>query len=473
MAGNFLIRSRHETIFYFRRRIPVAAQAAFGRTVLILSLQTADRRLAAIRSRAIAAQTDAIFQKILMAKNPSPSDSFQLDFTYKIDFNDFGVPKSIFVDAMPEELDAVNDSIRTAIEATRRPEAPVPNTKPSGPQKPLTEAVSEYFAKSGLRPQSKATHKSKFNRATAFFGESKHVLDVDQAEFVRYCDHIIKAGGHLTTQGHYITTIATFLNWHRIRAGLQALTTKSLMPKRDTPETEDRDAYTLEQLQLVFNNAAQYRRRSPCKFWASIAPAFLGCRIEELAQVHLKTDFLKDDVEGIWYFVFDGRPDPDGVVRKSLKKLTSWRSVPIHEALVRHGFIDFLLQQRQVGHTRPFEAQWKPREVDEADVGRIIKWSHYISKWGGLELGKLAIHHQFERKGLVYFHSMRHTWKGVVGSANVSSEISEALAGRRYGSADAQRYEKLQKDHMRLYRDGIKPGLDVVAQMLDRALKDI
>ena len=129
------------------------------------------------------------------------------------------------------------------------------------------------------------------------------------------------------------------------------------MPKRDTPESDDRDAYTPELIQLVFNNAARYWRSNPRKFWASIAPAFLGCRIEELSQVNLKTDFVKDDVANIWCFIFDVRPDADGVTRKSLKKLASWRRVPIHEFLVRHGFTKFLVQQRKAGHTRPFQMQ--------------------------------------------------------------------------------------------------------------------
>lgn len=471
MAGNFLIKSRHGTIFYFRRRVPAAVQATLGQSVLVVSLRTADRRLATIRSRALAAQTDSIFQKALMAKTPT-SDGFQFDYRFEIDLDELGFPKKIMVEAEPEEQEAVNAAIRTALEAARRPEASELSTKPSRLQKPLTEAVSEYFMKATLKSSSKATHRSKLNHAMTFFGESTHVFDIDQTEFVRYCDYVPTTVDHVTTQGHYMATVARFLNWHRVRVGLPEVTTKTLMPKRETPEADDRDAYTLEQLQLVFDNAAQYRRYRPCKFWASVAPAFLGCRIEELSQVHLNADFMKDDANDIWYFYFNGLHDPDGVMRKSLKKPSTWRSVPIHQALVKHGFIDFLIQQRKAGRIRPFELEWKPREVDDPEIGRIIKWSHSISKWGGHELGKLATRHQFERNGLGYFHSMRHTWKGVLGNANVPSEISEALAGRRYGSADAERYEKLKKDHVRLYREGIRPGLDVMAQMLDRALDD-
>jgi hypothetical protein len=91
------------------------------------------------------------------------------------------------------------------------------------------------------------------------------------------------------------------------------------------------------------------------------------------------------------YLVFDGRPDPDGVMRKSMKKASSWRRVPIHTTLIRHGFVDFLLSQQVAGFQRPFEKEWKAREV-KSELGQIIKWSHYISRWEGRELVAVAAH---------------------------------------------------------------------------------
>lgn len=65
---------------------------------------------------------------------------------------------------------------------------------------------------------------------------------------------------------------------------------------------------------------------------------------------------------------------------------------------------------------------------------------------------------------------MRHTIKSVLGSAGVSSDVSEALAGRRYAGADAERYEKLKQNHRRLSREGIEPGLNSIAELLDKIL---
>lgn len=64
---------------------------------------------------------------------------------------------------------------------------------------------------------------------------------------------------------------------------------------------------------------------------------------------------------------------------------------------------------------------------------------------------------------------MRHMFKRVLGDSGVSSEISEALSGRRYAGADAERYEKLKQNHRRLSTEGIASGLDALVDLLDKS----
>jgi hypothetical protein len=377
MAGTFLMKSRHGSIYYFRRRVPAAAQVAVGRKVYVLSLATSDRRVAVVRARVLAARTDLIFQHTTMAKKTEDADDFRWDYTMKFDFNDAGKVKAITVDAEPHEQEAVNSALRTVVDSAQV--QPGLKVIPTG-QKPFSDAVLEFFDKSQTKPQTKATYRSKLNHACKFFGSTKNVLEIDQADFVVYCEHVLSNVKNITSQSLYMTTVATFLNWFRVRAaGLPLLTTKTLVPKRETPEADDRDAFTLQQLGLIFKNANKYRKTNPCKFWVSIAPAFLGCRLEELCQIYLPTDLVHDVEANIWYLKFDGRPDPDGVTRKSMKKVSSWRHVPIHSSLVEHGFVKFLQTQLRTGRVRPFENEWKPRAVT-SEVGPIIKWSHYVSR---------------------------------------------------------------------------------------------
>jgi hypothetical protein len=469
MAKNFLVTSRHGTVFYFRRRVPNDQRLLTGKLYLVKTLATAHKGDAIVLARGYAAQTDAIYKELRDMKK-SKSSSFDIDYTIKIELDGFGKPSAITFDGQPHEQDAVNSGIRAAMQGDHS-QSSLHLSNPSA-SKTFALAIAEYVQKAGGKPQTKATYRSKFAHAQVFFGgEECDILKIDQADLVRYADHVIGTIPNMTTQTHYISVVAGFLNWHRTRvSGLGQLTTKTLIPKKDSPESEDRDAYTLDELKDIFLNASKYRLRNPYKFWATVAPAFLGCRIEELCQIHLKTDLIHDSEVDCWYLVFNAKPDPDGIVRKSMKKISAWRKSPIHSSLVRHGFVAFLKAQEGKGFVRPFEHEWKAREVT-TDAGDIIKWSQYVSKWGGRELNAVRTKCSFDPShDLGYFHSMRHTFKVVLGDAGVPTEISEAMSGRRYAGSDAERYEKLKQNHRRLCSEGTERGLGQIVKLLDDVL---
>lgn len=462
MPRDFLITSRHRTKFYFRRRVPDDLRAVVGKPYLVKSLGTCERRAAIILARIFATRTDALFSH-LRTMNHKDDDGLTLGYVFEIEMDEFFRPKKVKLDAEPHETDAANSAIETALRGLSQNS---PGTRLLiGPELPFDQALTEYYAKAKIKPNTKATYRSRLAFAQQHFGEKSNVLQIGQGEFSDYCDVVIRDVGHVTTQGHYINTFGGFLNWHRLRKSLPLLTTKTLTPVKTTPDSDDRDGFTLDQLKVLFGNARQYRDKQPHKYWITVGVAFLGCRLEELAQANLETDLHHDQEKGIWYLRLDETPDDDGATRKSIKKLSSWRWIPIHSALVEHGFIAYLLKQKEAGFSRPFECGWSPRQVT-TDNGEICKWSHYIGNWGGREIKKLNESGLLTKGSLTYFHSMRHTFKAVLGEAGVSPEISEALAGRKYGGADAERYEKLKKNHRRLSVEGVEPGLGLMVAAL-------
>jgi uncharacterized protein DUF6538 len=62
---DFIQRSRHGTVYHFRRRVPRDLAARYGRGQIIVSLQTELRAVALRRARALAAATDTLFRKRL------------------------------------------------------------------------------------------------------------------------------------------------------------------------------------------------------------------------------------------------------------------------------------------------------------------------------------------------------------------------------------------------------------------------
>jgi site-specific recombinase XerD len=332
--------------------------------------------------------------------------------------------------------------------------------------KPFADALAEYLADAQIKPNTRRTYRGRLERAQAHFGASQDIRHIEQAELSSFARKLVKETPDPTTAGHHITTLGTFLNWYRTREGWgNPLTTKTLIPKKDTPVTEERHGFTVEQLGVVIKNARRYREKQPYKYWATVAAALTGCRIEELAQINLHTDLKHNSASGVWYFDLNGKADQDGTLRKSLKNKASWRCVPIHSALVNHGLIDYLKEQIKAGYSRPFESGWKPLITDD---GKALKWNHSAVNWSGRELKKLVAAGDIDAHGgkLTYFHSMRHTVSQCLGRAKVTAEIAEALLGHSYADSERERYHKLKSDPDQLSREGVEPGLAVLGALL-------
>ena len=328
---------------------------------------------------------------------------------------------------------------------------------------PLSEAVAEYLA--GHKPSTRKTYKGRLDHAVKFFTADKDARHIEQADFSRYAKHTLDTVPNVTTAGFYITTLCGLLNHFRIREGWgPKLTTQTLIPKKQTPDSADRDSFTLDQIAAIFRNAERYRSVQPHKYWVTVATAFLGCRIEELTQVNLHTDLRQTKDAAIWYLDLNANPDPDGVVRKSMKNKASWRCVPIHSALVKLGFVGYLQQEHKAGFSRPFERGCGPL-IPKGEAKP--KWSHYITNWGGRELEKLKRIEGFATANnrLTYFHSMRHTFSQYAGWDEIHPEICEAIMGHTYSGSERERYHKLKSNPEQLSR-GVEMGLADLARLV-------
>ena len=131
-----------------------------------------------------------------MATNSNDPDGFTFNYEFKLDFNEFGKPSSLYVKAEPEEQEAVNSAIRTALERMR--ELGSRGSRASS-QKHFSEAISEYFSKSQTQALPKATYRSNLDHAQGFLGDAKDVLGINQADFVGYCDRDGKGAEHYLT----------------------------------------------------------------------------------------------------------------------------------------------------------------------------------------------------------------------------------------------------------------------------------
>lgn len=449
MAGDFLQRSRHGTMFMFRRRIPLDLVSAFGRAELYRSVGTADARLAAIRARFLAGACDLLFQRARqLIRSGQPLGLGEIRFLTEIE-----LPSP---DAWP--------SLLASIQAPNTPQAPakeplapqLPLVRPASLVKlPLKPAIDAYLSQISVKPATRTRYRTVLDRLISHLGASCDLATLNQDKFVGFADKV-NADPALAIKSKQvtITAAATFINWHASRnSAIPHVTSASLKPKRLAPSWSDRADFSLEDMAAIFRHATANRRRAPHEFWVTISCALTGCRLEELAQLHVPTD-LKQHPNGVWYLDLNERPDPDGIVRKSLKKLSSWRVVPIHPLLVELGFVDFLRAAARSETGRPFSSHWAPHGqlMPEGSSSRAdIKWSHKISKWGGSSLKELRKANAVASDTATYFHSMRHTFITTLAKAGVPEALRAALTGHDNGGVNGQIYTKFKDDPTSTY----------------------
>ena len=201
-------------------------------------------------------------------------------------------------------------------------------------------------------------------------------------------------------------------NWHNPVRG-KSIKRKGLK--------QDRMPFTDGELHKVFTNdiyIEQSRPKGGCgeaSYWIPIIGLYTGMRLEEIGQL-LVTDIKQEG--NIWYF------DVNDFDSKQLKNKSSIRKIPIHQAVLDLGLIDYIdsLEGMQL-----FPLLKKDK------YGKLTQnWS----KWFGRHLRSIGVTDSSK-----VFHSYRHGMKDALRNAGVDEAISDAITGhastsvgRSYGS---------------------------------------
>lgn len=435
MAAHFLQRSRHQSVYYFRRRVPDCLRVHTKCVQIYRSLGTTDRREAVQRARVLAVESDRLFTELTAMAKRKPPPSF--GYTLKLTLDQFGHPQELAVDAKPHEQDAVNSAIATALQAARGATAgatPPSDAQPAPILAPtISDAVIAYKSAAGVRPTTARRYAPVLAGLEAFFGGNTSIGAITQSRFADYAAVINaddnKAGA---TKKLYVTTAGRFFNWCTSRYdAAPTISTKTLKAKRTAPASHDRAAYSLKELHAVMNAALAVKKAEPHKFWITALGIFTGMRLEEMAQLAIE-NIQTDADSGHWYV------DINGDNGRSVKTFAGWRRVPLLPALIDAGMPAYLNSIKSAGHQRVFP-QWKPR-MDPTHGGMI--YGHKISRWGGKQLTKLRSDGSVTTPKLSYFHSMRHTFVNRLKQKKADPLVVAAIVGHERGGIDQNRYGK-------------------------------
>lgn len=498
MSGNFIRRSRHGTVFYFRRRVPRELRARIGRVHFYASLHTHEPAEAKRRARALAVLTDQVFAHVQRARSlhesrldqcddesmirggsynrpsinngPAMNEFFQSNYEVSVQW-DAALGKATVraSDVKQGEEASAAALVRLLLgvvdEAGSKVQPPAVAAPLAGVTPTVAEAIAAKLASPELKPTTRKEYKRAFDLFAARMGVDTPLGEIPQARFAEFADYVTSLPNLAAkTKNSLMVAAGTLYSFYNSRNdAVPKITTKGLKAKRIGPPQRRRD-FSLEELEVVFRNALKYRERKSAKWWITVVPVFLGGRVEELTQAHIDADFLRDPKSGIHYLKIDEglAEGADEAFPKSVKTEAGWRKVPIHPALIEAGFLDYLAAERAAGAITPFQRQWSAHRDDQFG---IVKHSHAISKWGGRELDKLQASGKLpDDKELVYFHSMRHSFVTLLAAEGVDEEWRSALAGHEFGKINSQVYNQAKND-VAVTLPIIERGLNKLAAM--------
>ncbi len=140
-------------------------------------------------------------------------------------------------------------------------------------------------------------------------------------------------------------------------------------------------------LKAIFSASAISDFNKPWQYWLPVLALYTGARLNELCQLQSK-DIINQD--GIWVISINDEGE-----QQHLKSSSSKRLIPIHNELVRLGFIDFVKHVYTAKTARIFPEL----------TARDKRFAHTPSKWFGRIKGQVL--DDSDKKS---FHSFRHTF---------------------------------------------------------------
>lgn len=173
-----------------------------------------------------------------------------------------------------------------------------------------------------------------------------------------------------STVSAHATNVKAFLDWGIKNEHVREKVTIPLEDAFKNPTSHPYLAFTAEDLKLLFNSNDYIRgtHKTASHFWVPLIGLYTGGRANEICQLYvadIKTFEGSDASKSILYFDFNDEGD------KTLKTTSSKRKIPVHQALLKLGFLSFVDNQKQKDHIRLFD------DLKEKNG----KYSNDFSRW--------------------------------------------------------------------------------------------
>jgi len=210
------------------------------------------------------------------------------------------------------------------------------------------EWIAERRLKNAARTvDAKAYHWKDFTER-ALKNEDPDVNALDKADVVAYKSALLKEGLAAKTIDNKLLSIADFFDY---ALGQGAYTRHNTNPvtglyvltkKERVKQTESYEPFSKHELAALFEPSAyKAAMKAPDLYWGPLLGIYTGMRISEATQVRCQ-DVIQAD-NGVHYIYVYRSKTPHGI-----------RKVPICDALIQLGFLDYVEEVRQAGAERIF-----------------------------------------------------------------------------------------------------------------------
>jgi len=237
-----------------------------------------------------------------------------------------------------------------------------------------------------------------------------------------------------TTVNKHLGYFSSFYEWSVIHGYSNINPFKGMKLKRKVRPRDQRDRFTELELKKIFDkrNYIYFTKIEDKRYelyWVPLIGGLHGLRLGEITSLYLDNirEISGNHREKRWCFDILEEPNrPD----KHLKNISSRRIVPIHDILLRLGFIKFveLLKKKDPKRERLFqELPYREGNYNQ-NVSRFFN-NRYLPNLG-LKTDKKN------------FHSFRHTVSDHLKQKGIEPHFVNELLGHTTGNIDGDRYGK-------------------------------
>ncbi|KQU61531.1 hypothetical protein ASG67_16110 [Sphingomonas sp. Leaf339] len=223
----------------------------------------------------------------------------------------------------------------------------------------------------------------------------------------------------------YINRFGGVMNWAMNEGYLDRNPLKGLKLPDPVKKRDKRNPFSTDQLRRIFDapiytgcrdDANGYaipgdQRPRRARFWVPLIALFSGLRLNEICQLEVSDIRVIDSIP--CFRVASGLSQTGD--EKRVKTNASERTVPVHDELIRCGFLAFAESQRLCGETNLFP---------ELPFGHLGYRSTAISRWFTRFLENAGA-----AAPLTCFHSFRHNFRDGLREAKIDRDVALLLGG--------------------------------------------